>query len=113
MVLNHNQWPRAVQSYLATISFVDHQVGRLLQALKNSPYVTNTIVVLWGDHGWHLGEKQHWRKHALWEDTTHVPFTISYLSEIETNQKNYEKLIDAAADEISSFVEKANLEKLS
>ena len=76
MVLKHNQWPRAVQSYLATISFVDHQVGRLLQALKNSPHEKNTIVVLWGDHGWHFGEKQHWRKHALWETTTRTTLII-------------------------------------
>jgi len=76
MVLKHNQWPRAVQSYLATISYVDHQIGRLMQALKNSPYEENTIVVLWGDHGWHLGEKQHWRKHALWETTTRTTLII-------------------------------------
>ena len=70
MVLKHNQWPRAVQSYLATISYVDAQVGRLMRALDSSEHAKNTIVVLWGDHGWHLGEKEHWRKHALWETTT-------------------------------------------
>ena len=54
MVLKHNQWPRAVQSYLATISYVDAQVGRLMRALDSSEHAKNTIVVLWGDHGWHL-----------------------------------------------------------
>ena len=73
MVLKHDQWRRAVQSYLATISFIDAHLGRLLDALEASEHADNTIIVLWGDHGWHLGEKQHWRKHALWETTTRTP----------------------------------------
>ncbi|MCS7237669.1 MAG: sulfatase [Thermoguttaceae bacterium] len=75
-VLATNNWHRAVQGYLASIAFVDYQVGRLLQAFYQSPYVDNTIVVLWGDHGWHLGQKQHWRKFALWEEATRVPLII-------------------------------------
>ena len=66
-------WKRAVQAYLASIAFCDAQVGRLLEALDKSAYKDNTIVVLWGDHGWHLGEKQHWRKFALWEESTRAP----------------------------------------
>ena len=77
MILKYNQWYRAVQSYLATISFVDFHLGRLLKALKESEHADNTIIVLWGDHGWHLGEKQHWRKHALWETTTRTTLIIS------------------------------------
>ena len=77
MVLKHNQWRRAVQSYLATISFVDAHVGRLLDALDESEHAGNTIVVLWGDHGWHLGQKQHWRKHALWEVATRTTLIVS------------------------------------
>ncbi|MXX75962.1 MAG: sulfatase [Holophagales bacterium] len=77
MVLKHDQWHRAVQSYLATISFVDAHVGRLLDALDESEHAANTIVVLWGDHGWHLGQKQHWRKHALWEVATRTTLIIS------------------------------------
>ncbi|MCH1612728.1 MAG: sulfatase, partial [Flavobacteriales bacterium] len=80
LVLQYDQWHKGVQAYLASISFVDDYVGKLLDALENSDYADNTIVVLWGDHGWHLGEKQHWRKQALWEDTTHVPFVVSYPS---------------------------------
>ncbi len=77
MVTKHGQWERAVQSYLATISFVDAHIGRLLDALENSEHADNTIVVLWGDHGWHLGEKQHWRKHALWDVTTRTTMIIA------------------------------------
>ncbi len=76
-VIANNQWYRAVQSYLATISFADAQVGKLLDALEKSAYANNTIVILWGDHGWHLGEKEHWRKHALWETTTRTTLIIS------------------------------------
>lgn len=76
-VLAHNQWHRAVQSYLSTISFVDAHVGRLLDTLENSGHANDTIVVLWGDHGWHLGEKEHWRKHALWDVTSRTTLIIS------------------------------------
>lgn len=76
-VLRHGQWKRAVQGYLSSISFVDACVGRVVAALnafsKDSPYLRNTIIVLWSDHGWHLGEKLHWRKFALWEESTRVP----------------------------------------
>ena len=68
-----DRWQDAVQSYLATIAYVDMNVGRLLDALEKSPQRDNTIVVLWGDHGWHLGEKEHWRKFALWEEATRAP----------------------------------------
>jgi choline-sulfatase len=64
----------AVQAYLASITFADAQLGRLLDALEASPAADNTIVVLWSDHGWHLGEKQHWHKFTLWEASTRVPF---------------------------------------
>jgi arylsulfatase A-like enzyme len=72
-VLKHKQWHAAVQGYLASISYTDGQVGRLLDALDTSPAAKNTIVVLWTDHGWHLGEKKHWRKFALWEEATRTP----------------------------------------
>ena len=72
-VLANDQWRRAVQAYLATISFVDAQIGRVLDALNRSDHADNTIIVLWGDHGWHLGEKEHWRKHALWNVSTRTP----------------------------------------
>jgi arylsulfatase A-like enzyme len=70
-VLKYGQHKNAVKGYLASISFVDACVGRVIQALENSAYKNNTIIVLWSDHGWHLGEKLHWRKFALWEEATH------------------------------------------
>jgi arylsulfatase A-like enzyme len=76
-VVRHNQWRAGVAAYLACVSFVDAQVGRLLDALDQGPSAGNTIVVLWGDHGWHLGEKQHWGKWTGWERATRVPLVIA------------------------------------
>jgi arylsulfatase A-like enzyme len=63
-------WKRAVQAYLASITFADAMVGKVLRALESGPHAKNTTVVLWSDHGWHLGEKNHWRKFTLWERST-------------------------------------------
>ena len=63
-----------IHGYRACVSYVDAQVGRLLAALERLELADRTIVVLWGDHGWSFGEKQHWRKFALWEETTRMPF---------------------------------------
>ena len=73
-MLKSGRWKEAVQAYLATIAFCDAQVGRLVDALEQSAYRDNTIICLWSDHGWSLGEKEHWRKFALWEEPTRTVF---------------------------------------
>lgn len=73
-VLASGRWKEAVQAYLAAISYLDGQIGRVLDAYDKSPEKQNTIIVFWGDHGWHLGEKEHWRKFALWEEAARAPF---------------------------------------
>jgi choline-sulfatase len=72
-----SQWKNLVRSYLASTAFVDAQVGRILDALDASPYADNTIVVLWSDHGWHLGEKAVTGKNTLWERSTRVPLIFA------------------------------------
>jgi len=67
------KWTQAVQAYLACISFADAQIGRVLDALEASPYSGNTVIVFWSDHGWHLGEKNHWHKSTLWEEAARIP----------------------------------------
>ncbi|MCC9641548.1 sulfatase [Rhodopirellula sp. JC740] len=74
---HHDQHKNLVHSYLACISFVDHQVGRVLAALEDSPHRHNTIICLWSDHGWHLGEKNLTGKNTLWERSTHVPLIFA------------------------------------
>lgn len=72
-VVKYQQWRHAVQGYLASISFMDDCPGRVIDACNRSPYLDNTVIVLWSNHGWHLGEKLHCRKFALWEEATHNP----------------------------------------
>ncbi len=72
-VVEFGEWRGAVQAYLASISFSDAMLGRVLDALDAGPNRENTIVVLWSDHGYHLGEKGHWHKQTLWERSTRVP----------------------------------------
>ena len=76
-VVEHGQWRHAVQAYLASVNFADDMIGQVLDALEESGRADSTVIVLWGDHGWHLGEKHHWRKFALWEEATRVPLLIS------------------------------------
>jgi arylsulfatase A-like enzyme len=69
IVADETTWRKGVQAYLASINFADECVGLLLDALDASPYRDNTIVMLWSDHGFHVGEKIHWSKFTLWEES--------------------------------------------
>lgn len=71
------EWKNLVSSYLASISFVDSQVGRLLDALEAGGHADDTVVVLWSDHGWHLGEKLITGKNTLWDRSTRVPLIFA------------------------------------
>jgi len=75
-VTDNKQWKHLMRGYLASISYVDAQLGRLLDGLDASGRVDKTIVVLWTDHGFHIGEKENWEKFALWDQTTRVPLFI-------------------------------------
>lgn len=75
-VIKAKQWRQAVRGYLASIAFADAMLGRLLDGLDASPHAQNTIVVLWSDHGWQLGEKSHWRKFALWDNVARCVLMI-------------------------------------
>jgi arylsulfatase A-like enzyme len=73
----NDEWHNIVQAYLACVSYVDHYVGEVLDALDRSAHADNTIVVLWSDHGYHLGEKGLFKKVTLWERSTHVPLIVA------------------------------------
>ena len=66
------QWKPAIQAYLASTAMTDDLVGQMVGALEKSKYADNTIVVLWSDHGFQLGEKERWAKYSLWERATRV-----------------------------------------
>ncbi len=76
----------AVRAYLAATTYADAMLGRVLDALENSDYKDNTIVITWSDQGYHLGEKGQWGKHTLWQETTHVPFIVAG-SDVAVNTK--------------------------
>lgn len=75
--IESGEWPKAIQAYLACISFVDYEIGRVLDALDESAYADNTVIVLWSDHGYRLGEKSTFAKHALWDAATNAPLLFA------------------------------------
>ncbi|MDZ8117065.1 sulfatase [Pontiella agarivorans] len=75
--IEHKQWRNILQAYLASITFMDHQLGRIMDALEESPYAENTIIVLWSDHGYHMGEKNTFQKHSLWDRSGRVPLLFA------------------------------------
>ena len=72
--------------YAACVSFADAQVGRVMEKLKDTGSAKNTIVILWGDHGWHLGEHAVWGKHTLFEESLRSPLIVSYPGIDETGR---------------------------
>jgi len=75
-IQKEGQWKNGIQGYLASIHYADAMLGKVLAALEASPHARNTIVVLWSDHGWHLGEKNHWQKYTGWRACTRVPLIV-------------------------------------
>ncbi len=75
-IVTKNQWKEAVRAYLASVTFCDAMLGRVIDALMAGPHAKNTVVVFTSDHGWYLGQKQMWHKGRLWEEATHIPLTI-------------------------------------
>ncbi|WP_421897651.1 sulfatase [Marinoscillum sp.] len=77
LLKDSGKWKDFVRAYLAAISFMDFNIGRVLDALEKSDHYENTIVVLWSDNGFHMGEKHHLAKQALWEQTSQVLLMLS------------------------------------
>ena len=69
---------RVRKHYAACVSYADAQVGRMMERLEKTGATRNTIVILWGDHGWHLGEHAVWGKHTLFEESLRSPLIVSY-----------------------------------
>ncbi|WP_297086486.1 sulfatase [uncultured Draconibacterium sp.] len=94
--------------YAACVSYADHHVGMILDALKESGADKNTIVVLWGDHGWHLGEHAIWGKHSLFEEALHSPLIIY---NPESGNAGNRKVIVETADIFPTLCDLTGIEK--
>lgn len=75
--LDAEEQKKLIHAYMATVSFVDAQIGKLLDALEKNQLTQNTIIVFWGDHGWHLGDHGMWGKASNFEQATAAPLIIS------------------------------------
>ncbi len=75
-IIAQDQWDATIRAYHASVAFVDRQIGLFLDSLKQNPRGRETFVMLVSDHGWHLGEKKHWCKGAIWEQATRIPFIV-------------------------------------
>lgn len=120
-MLENNQWANAVQAYEASISFSDAMIGRLLDGLEKSGRADNTIIILWSDHGMHIGEKQQWEKFTLWEESTRIPLIViapgvtkpgSRSSEAVSLLDIFPTLVDLAGGEPFSQLEGVSLTPL-
>jgi arylsulfatase A-like enzyme len=80
------KWKEAIRGYLASVLYADAAVGRLWDALQASEYKDDTIVILWGDHGWQFGEKERWRKFTLWSAGSQTTLIFSSPSQVIRGQ---------------------------
>ena len=121
-MIENDEWKNAVQAYSASITFCDAMVGRLLDGLKQSEKEDNTIVILWSDHGMHIGEKEHWEKFTLWEESTRVPLIFRIpgnenqagrrCNEAVSLLDVYPTLVDVLGDYIPESLEGVSLKSL-
>lgn len=95
--IESGEWKKIIQAYLACVSYVDYEIGRVLDALENSKYANNTVIVLWSDHGYRLGEKGTFAKHGLWESATRAPLIFA------APNLPKGKLIDSPAEMLSIY----------
>lgn len=77
-----------IHGYMACISYIDAQIGLLLDDLEKRKILDDTVIVLWGDHGWHLGDHTEWCKHSNFEQATRIPFMFAGPG-VKENQKSH------------------------
>lgn len=91
--LKEDDLRKAIQSYYASVSYMDAQVGRLLDAVERLGLADNTIIVFWGDHGYALGEHGQWMKMALFEEQTRVPLIVA-VPGMKANGKSSDRIVE-------------------
>ncbi len=116
-IFANDQWEETIRAYHASVAFVDRQIGWFLEHLKENPRGRETYVMLVSDHGWHLGEKKHWCKGAIWEQTTHIPFIVrgpgvapgSTCTQPVSLIDVYPTLVDLAGFEVPAYLDGASI----
>jgi arylsulfatase A-like enzyme len=88
-VIDENKQRELIHGYMACISYIDAQIGVLLDKLESTGTIDDTIIVLWGDHGWHLGDHTEWCKHSNFEQATRIPFMFAGPS-VEKNSQSHQ-----------------------
>lgn len=94
LTLSNEKQKELLHGYYAAISYTDALVGKLLNTLDSLGLTKNTIVVLWGDHGWHLGDHNLWCKHSNFEQATHAPLIISAPRYASNKSKSFSEHVD-------------------
>ena len=94
--LTELEWKEALQGYFAAISFADAMLGRILDALEANGQLDTTAILLWTDHGYHLGDKDHWAKFTLWEEAAQAPFVLALPGASDDGQRVHQpvELVD-------------------
>lgn len=106
-------WKAYIQAYLATIAFSDRNLGALLEAIEENPQKENTIVVLWSDHGYHIGDKNRTGKTTLWEAANHSNFMIYDPRISKENKKGRVKTPVSLQDIYPTIIALAGLDRPS
>jgi len=119
-LLSEEKQRELIHGYMAAVSYADAQIGKLLNELENQGVAENTIIVLWGDHGWHLGDHALWCKHSNFEQATHAPLIFS-APDTKKGIKNsspvefvdiYPTLCDLAGIDIPDFIDGTSLKPI-
>lgn len=76
-ILDEDKQRELIHGYKASVSYIDAQIGKLLDNLEERQILDQTVIVLWGDHGWHLGDHTEWCKHSNFEEATHIPLMFA------------------------------------
>lgn len=106
--LNEDSAKLLIHGYYACVSYVDAQIGRVIRELEKLDLADNTVIVLWGDHGWNLGEHMLWCKHSTFETSTHTPLMVKVPGMTRGGQTN---AITEFIDIYPSLCELAGLEE--
>ncbi|PKA97215.1 arylsulfatase A-like enzyme [Flavobacteriaceae bacterium MAR_2009_75] len=91
--ISHEYAQKLRHAYLASVSYVDAQIGKLLEELKTLGLDKNTVVVIWGDHGWHLGDQRVWGKHTLFENALKSTLIIK-APELENQPNRIDNIVE-------------------